>query len=80
MRQVGIYEAKTKLPELLKQVATGEQITITNRGIPVADIVPSVSGMQNQIKAAISAIKASQAASAEFNQSIYQTMRERGRK
>jgi hypothetical protein len=32
-----IYEAKTKLPNLIKQVQQGERVTITNRGEPVAD-------------------------------------------
>ena len=29
---IGSYEAKTKLPELLRQVKTGRSFTITNRG------------------------------------------------
>ncbi len=39
--EVGSYEAKTKLPELLRMVKKGQIITITNRGKAVADIVPS---------------------------------------
>ncbi|QLH38071.1 MAG: type II toxin-antitoxin system prevent-host-death family antitoxin [Defluviicoccus sp.] len=34
MREVGTYEAKTHLPELLKAVETGETIVITRRGTP----------------------------------------------
>ena len=30
MREVGVYEAKTKLPELIKEVLQGQLITITN--------------------------------------------------
>ena len=30
--EIGSYEAKTKLPELLRQVKTGKSFTITNRG------------------------------------------------
>jgi prevent-host-death family protein len=37
---VGAYEAKTKLPELLKRVEQGEHITITKHGTPVAVLVP----------------------------------------
>ncbi len=40
MREVGAFEAKTHLSELLKQVATGARITITHRGKPVARLVP----------------------------------------
>lgn len=40
MREVGSYEAKTHLPELLKAVEMGEEITITRRGRAVAKLVP----------------------------------------
>lgn len=39
--EIGSYEAKTKLPELLRQVQKGKSFTITNRGKAVADLVPS---------------------------------------
>jgi prevent-host-death family protein len=39
---VGAYEAKTHLPRLLEQVATGHTITITKRGVPVARLVPAL--------------------------------------
>lgn len=39
--EIGSYEAKTKLPELLRLVKTGQSFTITNRGKAVADLVPS---------------------------------------
>lgn len=38
--EIGAYEAKTKLPELLRQVKAGKSFTITNRGEAVADLVP----------------------------------------
>lgn len=37
---VGVFEAKTKLSELLEQVSRGEQVIITRRGVPVAQLVP----------------------------------------
>lgn len=37
---VGIYEAKTRLAALLRQVATGKRFTITNRGKAVAELGP----------------------------------------
>jgi prevent-host-death family protein len=40
MTTVGSYEAKTKLPELLRRVEKGEKITITHRGRPVAMLTP----------------------------------------
>ena len=38
--EVGSYEAKTKLPELLRGVQSGKRYTITLRGEAVADLVP----------------------------------------
>jgi prevent-host-death family protein len=40
MRQVGVYDAKTKLPSLLDEVERGEEITITRHGRPIARLVP----------------------------------------
>jgi prevent-host-death family protein len=39
--QVGAFEAKTHLPELLRQVRDGMSFTITQRGVAVADLVPT---------------------------------------
>ncbi len=40
MAKVNIHEAKTQLSSLLQRVAAGEEITIANRGVPVARLVP----------------------------------------
>jgi prevent-host-death family protein len=40
-REVGAYEAKTRLPELLREVERGERITITVRGKPIAELTPA---------------------------------------
>jgi len=40
MKTVGAYDAKTHLAQLLDEVAAGETITITRRGVPVARLVP----------------------------------------
>ncbi|MGB9472165.1 MAG: type II toxin-antitoxin system Phd/YefM family antitoxin [Candidatus Acidiferrum sp.] len=34
------HEAKTHLSKLLRRVAAGEEISIANRGVPVARLVP----------------------------------------
>ena len=39
-RRIGAYEAKTHLPRLLDDVARGEVITITKRGVAVAQLTP----------------------------------------
>ncbi|MGO9392971.1 type II toxin-antitoxin system Phd/YefM family antitoxin [Rhodoblastus sp.] len=40
MRQVGAFEAKNKLGQLLDLVEQGEEVTITRHGREVARIVP----------------------------------------
>lgn len=42
--EVGSYEAKTKLPELLRGIQAGNRYTITLRGEAVADLVPAQRG------------------------------------
>ncbi len=39
--EVGSYEAKTKLPELLRGIQAGLRYTITLRGVAVADLLPT---------------------------------------
>lgn len=41
MAEVGVHEAKTKLSQLLRRVAGGEEIVITRSGEPVAKLVPA---------------------------------------
>lgn len=36
MKEVAVYEAKTRLSELLAEVDRGEEFTITRRGVAVA--------------------------------------------
>lgn len=40
MAQVGAFEAKTHLSDLLDRVSRGEKITITRRAVPAAMLVP----------------------------------------
>ncbi|VAW62742.1 hypothetical protein MNBD_GAMMA09-1685 [hydrothermal vent metagenome] len=54
--EIGSYDAKTKLPEILRRVERGEAFTITNRGKPVADLIPSKSGDHAKTEAAVSNI------------------------
>jgi len=56
LEEIGSYEAKTKLPEILRRVESGEAFTITNHGKPIADIIPSRSSDKLKTAAAISNI------------------------
>jgi prevent-host-death family protein len=38
--EIGVYEAKTRLAELVRQVQNGKSFTITQGGEPVAELVP----------------------------------------
>lgn len=44
MISVGAYEAKTRLPELLRKVEGGDRIVITRHDRPVARLVPADTG------------------------------------
>lgn len=55
---VGIYEAKTRLAALLRQVATGKRFTITNRGKAVAELGPPAALKMPDARAAIDAFQA----------------------
>lgn len=38
--EIGAYDAKIHLPDLLRKVQSGMRFTITHRGHPVAELVP----------------------------------------
>ena len=41
MREIGVRELKLSLSQTLRAVARGQQVRVTLRGRPVADIVPA---------------------------------------
>ena len=55
--EVGSYEAKTKLPELLRGVQGGNRYTITLRGEAIADLVPVQGNKQSDAAAAVDAMR-----------------------
>jgi len=56
--EVGSYEAKTKLPELLRGVQSGKRYTITLRGEAVADLVPAQNAQSADAVEAVDALLA----------------------
>lgn len=56
--EIGSYDAKTKLPELLREVQAGHRYTITLRGKPVADLVPVGHAGEGEIRKAVAAMRA----------------------
>jgi prevent-host-death family protein len=51
--EIGAFEAKSKLSHLLQEVKRGKQFTITVRGRPIADLIPSESLSVHDVKAAV---------------------------
>ncbi len=56
--KIGLTEAKTKFPELLRQVKAGKSFTITYHGEAVADLVPSAGAKTKDRIAAVEAMQA----------------------
>lgn len=56
--EVGSYEAKTKLPELLRGVQGGNHYTITLRGEAIADLVPAQGKKRSDAAAAVNEMRA----------------------
>ena len=47
--QVNIYEAKTRLSELVDQASRGETVIIAKAGTPLAKLVPLASGSRRKL-------------------------------
>jgi prevent-host-death family protein len=47
MREIGAFEAKSKLGTLLDWVSNGEEVLITRRGKAVARLVPATPGIDH---------------------------------
>lgn len=58
MVTVGAYEAKTRLPELLRMVEAGERVTITRHGRPVALLTAPSGVPEKTITEAVEALAA----------------------
>jgi prevent-host-death family protein len=63
MKEVAVYEAKTRLSELLAAVEQGERFVITRRGRPVAALIAagasprSPASRRNQVAAVFARLK-----------------------
>lgn len=78
MREVGAFEAKTHLSELLTAVEAGETVTITRRGKAVARLMP-VHGESSGRLAAIARLRAL-GAQAGLTAADVLSMRDEGRR
>ena len=57
MSEIGAFEAKTHLPQLLRRVEAGERFVITKHGRPLAELVPFRSWDSGKVQSAIDALK-----------------------
>ena len=60
MPEIGAFEAKMHLPQLLERVQAGECFVITNHNRPVAELIPFRTHDASKIRAAIDDLKAFQ--------------------
>jgi prevent-host-death family protein len=54
--EVGVFDAKNRLSQLLDQVEHGESFVITRHGRPVAQLVPYIAFDREQVRAAVDAL------------------------
>jgi prevent-host-death family protein len=52
-KEIGAFDAKTRLSEILRKVEQGERFTITVRGRAVADVVPTQARNQRAFDEAV---------------------------
>lgn len=80
MHEVGSYEAKTHLPELLREVEKGETVVITRRGIPIARIVPVDAPGGAEVRSVIARMKKARQAREPMCRAEILGLRDQGRK
>lgn len=56
-KEIGAFDAKARFSELLRSVSEGQSYTISVRGKPIADLVPSLASRQADVKAAMEALR-----------------------
>lgn len=57
MKEIGAYEAKTHMAELLDEVSAGNSVTITRHGTPVAIVMPVSSGRKAPVPETIAKLR-----------------------
>ena len=50
-RRIGLRELKAKLSECVREVKTGQTVVVTERGRPVARIIPDVTSVRERLEA-----------------------------
>jgi prevent-host-death family protein len=79
--EIGVFDAKNKLSELIDRVEQGEEIVITRRGRPIAKLV-SVNALPNRERARLAAERIRERAikfGGTFNWEEWKKYRDEGR-
>jgi prevent-host-death family protein len=58
MERIGIYDARSRLSELIERVQSGEEVVLTRHGEPVARVVPEKRRGKRSRAAAVTRIRA----------------------
>ena len=58
MERIGIYDARSKLSELIERVQSGEEVVLTRHGEPVARLVPEKRRRKGSGAATVARIRA----------------------
>ena len=77
---IGLYEIKTNLLEILRRVRAGESFTIIDRGEPVADLLPSKTASRQKVVAAIDNILSMSKTTVPVSDDRLEEYRKEGRK
>ncbi|MCY3931807.1 MAG: type II toxin-antitoxin system prevent-host-death family antitoxin [Acidobacteria bacterium] len=57
MSEIGVREARARLPQLLKRVEAGERFVITRHERPVAELIPYRGVDRDQVRTAIESLR-----------------------
>ncbi len=82
MKEIGAFEAKNRLGQLLDLVEHGEEVTITRHGKPVAKLVPPrAAPSRDEARAAVRRIRerAEQRKLGRFDWTEWKSFRDEGR-
>jgi prevent-host-death family protein len=80
MREIGVFEAKTHLSEILDAVEAGESVTITKRGKPIAVLSPASNKIEQRRVAAAELADIKNSIQKMFTTEELIAMRDEGRK
>ena len=79
-KNIDFYELKTKLSEILKRIQRGKKFTITNRGKPVADLLPSRDAARQETTATIGTTLKISKTIAPVSDDVLEEYRKKGRR